>query len=101
MVISCFALSTTASKRISEPLELVCLRVIKLSTLASVRTVSSVFLTASSNAIVISELIATPVAEFCGVKLIDGGVVSAASKVADVAVMEFPEESSNVSPKAT
>ena len=74
IVINCFELSMTASKAISEPLELVLLRVIKLSTFESVSDESSVFLIASSKAMVISELIAIPVSESPGVKSRFGAV---------------------------
>ena len=47
IVISCLELSITASKAISEPLELVVLRVIKLSTFESVKAVSDLYVPAS------------------------------------------------------
>ena len=90
-----------ASKTISEPLELVVFRVIKLSTLESVIVESSVFLITSSKAIVISELIAIPVAELAGVKSRLGAVESAATKVIELAVMALSESSSTVAPIAT
>ena len=52
-MITLLAVSMVASKAISTPLELVVLSVIKLSILVSVKAVSFVFLTASSNVIVI------------------------------------------------
>ena len=73
---SCLELSITASNAISEPLELVVLRVIKLSTFESVNAESLVFLMTSSKAIVISELTAIPVAESAGVKSRFGAVES-------------------------
>ena len=91
----------TASKAISEPLELVVLRVIKLSTLESVIVESSVFLITSSKAIVISELIAIPVSESAGVKSRLGAVESAATKVIELAVIALSESSSTVAPIAT
>ena len=91
----------TASKAISEPLELVVFRVIKLSTLESVIVESSVFLITSSKAMVISELIAIPVAELAGVKSRLGAVESAATKVIELAVMALSESSSTVAPMAT
>ena len=90
----------TASKAISEPLELVVFRVIKLSTLESVIVESSVFLITSSKAMVISELIAIPVAELAGVKSRLGAVESAATKVIELAVMALSESSSTVAPIA-
>ena len=78
---SCLELSITASKAISEPLELVVLSVIKLSTFESVKAVLSVFLITSSKAIVMSELTAIPVAESAGVKSRFGAVESAATKL--------------------
>ena len=77
-MINCLELSITASKAISAPLELVVLRVIKLSTFESVSDELSIFLIASSNAIVMSELTAIPVAESAGVKSRFGAVESAA-----------------------
>ena len=100
IVISCLELSITASKAISEPLELVALRVIKLSTFESVKAVSSVFLIASSKVIVISELTATPVLESAGVKSKLGAVESATIKVIELAVMALSELSSTVVPIA-
>ena len=91
----------TASKAISEPLELVLLRVIKLSTLESVIAESSVFLITSSKAIVISELIAIPVAESAGVKSRLGAVESAAVKLISLALIALSESSSTVVPIAT
>ncbi len=91
----------TASKAISEPLELVLLRVIKLSTLESVIAESSVFLITSSKAIVISELIAIPVAESAGVKSRLGAVESAAVKLISLALIALLESSSTVAPIAT
>ena len=69
-----------ASKAISEPLELVSFRVIRLSTLASVRAVSSVFLTGSSKVMVMFESAETPVAEFAGLNVTVGEETSTTSK---------------------
>ena len=91
----------TASKAISEPLELVLLRVIKLSTFESVSDESSVFLMTSSKAMVMSELTAIPVAELAGVKSRLGAVESAAIKVIELAVIALSESSSTVVPIAT
>ena len=91
----------TASKAISEPLELVLLRVIKLSTFESVSDESSVFLMTSSKAMVMSELTAIPVAELSGVKSRFGAVESAAIKFIELAVMALSESSSTVAPMAT
>ena len=91
----------TASKAISEPLELVVLRVIKLSTLESVIVESSVFLMTSSKAMVMSELTAIPVAESAGVKSRLGAVESAAVKVISLALIALSESSSTVAPIAT
>ena len=93
--------SMVASKEISEPLELVVLRVIKLSTLESVSAVSSIFLTASLNVIVIFESTATPVAEFAGLQVSVGPAVSAAVKVAEDALNAVPQVFSTVFPIAT
>ena len=94
-------LSITASKTISVPLELVVLRVIKLSTFESVNAESSVFLMTSSKAMVMSELTAIPVAESAGVKSRLGAVESAATKVISLALMTLSESSSRVTPIAT
>ena len=90
-----------ASKSISEPLELVVLRVIKLSTLESVSAESSVFLITSLNVIVMFESIATLVAESTGLKVMVGVIESIAVKVIELAVLAFPELSSTVAPMAT
>ena len=90
----------TASKSILEPLALVCFKVIRLSTLASVNVELSIFRTDSLKAIVISEFIAIPVSESAGVKVSVGGVESAAVKVMSVAVIALSEESSTVAPIA-
>ena len=58
--------SMVASKAISEPLELVVLRVIKLSTLESVSAESLVFLIAVLKVSIRFEPTKTPVAEFAG-----------------------------------
>ena len=100
-MINCLELSITASKAISAPLELVVLRVIKLSIFESVSDELSIFLIASSNAIVMSELTAIPVAESAGVKSRFGAVESAATKVIEFAVMALSESSSTVAPMAT
>ena len=77
----------TASKSILEPLVLVCFKVIRLSTLASVIVESSICRINSLKAIVISEFMAIPVSESAGVKVSVGGVESAAVKVMSVAVI--------------
>ena len=66
-----------ASKAILEPLELVSLRVIKLSTLESVSAELSVFLTATLKLSVRFEPTTTPVAEFAGLNVTVGESVSA------------------------
>ena len=93
--------SMVASKAISEPLELVALRVIKLSTLELLSAVSSMFLTASLNVSVIFESTATPVAEFAGLQVIVGLAVSAAVKVAELALNAVLQSFSTVLPIAT
>ena len=90
-----------ASKAISEPLELVVFRVIKLSTLESVRSESSIFCTASLNVSVIFESTATPVAEFTGLQVIVGPTVSATVKVAEAALNAVPQVFSTEAPIAT
>ena len=90
-----------ASKAISEPLELVVLRVIRLSTLESVSAESSVFLITSLNVIVMFESIATLVAESTGLKVMVGVIESIAVNVAELALLAFPELSSTVAPMAT
>ena len=93
--------SMVASKVISEPLELVALRVIKLSTLELLSAVSSIFMTASLNVSVILEFTATPVAEFAGLQVCVGPSISAAVKAADAALNAVPHEFSTVLPIAT
>ena len=93
--------SMVASKAISDPLELLALRVIKLSILESVSAESSIFLTASFNVSVIFESIAIPVAEFDGVQVVVGPAVSAAVKVAEAALSAVPQVFSTVLPIAT
>ena len=90
-----------ASKAISDPLELVVLRVIKLSTLEFVSAVSSIFLTASLNVSVIFEPTTTPVAEFAGLQVSVGPSVSATVKVAEAALIAVPQVFSTVFPIAT
>ena len=90
-----------ASKAISDPLELVVLRVIRLSTLESVNTVSSIFLTASLNVKVIFESMAISVAEFAGLQVSVGPAVSATVKVAEAALIVVSHEFSTVVPIAT
>jgi len=75
----------------SEPLALVVFRVIKLSTSVLIIGELSIFLIASSKAIVISELIAIPVAESAGVKSRLGAVESAAVKAIELAVIALSE----------
>ena len=100
------AVSMVASKEISEPLELVSLSVIKLSTLESVSSVLSLFLIASLKVSVMFESTATAVAEFAGLKVIVGAVVSVepisrAVKVAEPALIALLASSSTVVPIAT
>ena len=100
------AVSMVASKAISVPLELVSLRVIKLSTLESVSSVLSLFLMASVKVNVMFESIATAVAESAGLKVIVGAVVSVepisrAVKVAEDALIALLASSSTVVPIAT
>ena len=90
-----------ASKAISEPLELVALRVNKLSTLELLSAVLSIFLTASLNVSVIFESTATPVAKLAGLQVSVGPTVSAAVKVADAALKAVPQVFSTVLPIAT
>ena len=101
MVMTSLSESMVASKAISEPLELVALRVIKLSILESVSAESSMFLTASLNVSVIFESTATPVAEFAVLQVIVGPAVSADVKVAEAALNAVPHEFSTVLPIAT
>ena len=94
--------SMVASKAMSEPLELVVLSVIRVSTLESVSAVSSIFLTASLNVIVIFESTATPVAEFAGLNVTVGervvdidplpSLVSPLTVIAKQLVYQVPEE---------
>ena len=93
--------SMVASKAISEPLELVALRVIKLSTLELLSAVSSMFLAASLNVSVIFESTATPVAEFAGLQVVVGPAVSAAVKVVELALNAVLQSFSTVLPIAT
>ena len=72
MVIIFLSPSIVASKSMLDPLELVSFRVIKLSTLESVKAVLSVFLTASLKVIVILVSEATPVEESDGLKVTEG-----------------------------
>ena len=90
-----------ASKVMSEPLELVVLRVIRLSTFESVSEEPSIFRITSSKAMVMSELTAIPVAESTGVKSRLGAVESAALKVTELSLMALSEASSTVAPIAT
>ena len=69
--------SMVASKAISEPLELVTFKVIKLSTLESVSAESSVFLMAVLKVSVRFEPTTTPVAEFAGLNVTVGARVVA------------------------
>ena len=100
------AVSMVASKAISVPLELVSLRVIKLSTLESVSSVLSLFLMASVKVNVMFESTATAVAESAGLKVIVGAVVSVEPisrvvKVAELALIALLASSSTVVPIAT
>ena len=90
-----------ASNAMSEPLELVVFRVIRLSTLEFVSAVSSIFLAASLNVSVIFESTATPVAEFAGLQVIVGPTVSASVNVAEAALIAVPQVFSTVLPRAT
>ena len=101
MVMTSLSESMVASKAISEPLELVALRVIKLSTLELLSAVSSMFLAASLNVSVIFESTATPVAEFAGLQVVVGPAVSAAVKVAELALNAVLQSFSTVLPIAT
>mgnify|MGYP007026248423 CR=1 FL=1 len=74
MVMTLFSESIVASKAISEPLELVSLSVIKLSTLVSVRAESSISLISSSKVMVISESTATEVDKCAGLNSMVGAV---------------------------
>ena len=93
--------SIVASKAISVPLELVSLRVIKLSTFESVNAESSVFLIASVKVMVMFESLATFAAALTGLKVRVGVIESMAVKVIELAVLAFPELSSTVAPMAT
>ena len=93
--------SMVASKAIFEPLELVVLRVIKLSILESVSIELSVFRIASVKVIVMFESIATFVDELTGLRVKVGVIESIAVKVIELAVLAFPELSSTVAPMAT
>ena len=73
------------------PLAFVAFRVIKLSTLLFFMTELSISWIFSSKAIVISELMAIPVTESKGVKSRFGGVVSAAVKVIELALITLSE----------
>ena len=91
-----------ASKAISEPLELVVFRVIKLSTLESVRSESSVFRILVLKVSVIFEFRATPVAELAGLNVTVGErvvdieplpvVVSPLTVIAKQFLYHVPEE---------
>ena len=105
-MITLLAESMVATKAISEPLELVSLSVIKLSTLESVNSVLSVFLIASLKVSVMFESTVTPVAESAGLQVILGEVVSVepisrAVKVAELALIALLASSSTVVPIAT
>ena len=100
------AVSMVASKEISEPLELVSLSVIKLSTLESVSSVLSLFLIASLKVSVMFVSTAIAVAKFAGLKVIVGAVVSVepisrAVKVTEDALIALLASSSTVVPIAT
>ena len=88
--------SMVASKAISEPLELVSFRVIKLSTFESVNAESSVFLIASVKVMFMLESLATFAAALTGLKVRVGVIESIAVKVIEPAVLAFPELSSTV-----
>ena len=90
-----------ASKAISEPLELVVLRVIKLSTLESVSAELSVFLIASLKVRMMFESTATFVDKLTGLNVKLGAIESIAVNVIELAVLVFPELSSTVAPMAT
>ena len=93
--------SMVASKAISEPLELVVLRVIKLSTLESVSAELSVFRMASLKVRVILESTATFVDELTGLNVRLGVIESIAVNVAELTLLAFPELSSTVAPMDT
>ena len=93
--------SMVASKAISEPIELVDLRVIKVSTLESESAESLMFLTASFNVSVMFESTATPVAEFAGLQVSVGPTVSATVNVTEAALNAVPQVFSTVFPIAT
>ena len=75
-----------ASKSISEPLELLTFRVIKLSTFESVRVELLIFLTASLKVSVILLATATPVDELVGLTVTVGKVVFASVPLPTVMV---------------
>ena len=91
IVIFSLAESITASNEISEPDELFCFRVIKLSTLASVTGLSSIFLIGSSNEIVISEFLSTFTAPLLGKNVNIGGSLSLAVKEIYVTEVELSD----------
>ena len=77
------------------------LRVIKLSTLVSVKIVLSIFLTASLKVIFKSAPTETLISVSSGSKINVGGKLSAAVNDSDVALMELSKKSSTVAPIAT
>ena len=84
IVMIVLAVLIVASKEIFAPLESVSLRIMWSSTLASVISLSSVFLIASSNSIVILVFIPIPVWPFDGVIVTTGAVVSTVVKFKSV-----------------
>ena len=92
---------TWESTLLEEPLELVVLRVIKLSTLESVSAESSVFLMASLNSSSITVSSRTSVAPLRGLNFTVGVIESIAVKVIELAVLVLSEVSSTVEPIAT
>ena len=101
IVITFLSESMVASNAILDPLELVSLRVIKLSILESVNAESSVLRIASLKVMVMLESLATFVAELIGLNVNEGVIESIAVKVIELEVLAFPELSSTVAPIAT
>ena len=74
---------------------------IKLSTLESVRTELSVFRMASLKVRMMPEFTATFLDELTGLNVTLGVIESIAVKVAELALLAFPELSSTIAPMAT
>ena len=100
-MITFLALSIVALKLIFDPLRSESFKVIKLSTFESVSRVSLVFLIASLKVSVILEAIAILSAESIGSKIMIGGLISAAVKIIELAVITLSELSSTIGPMAT